>query len=205
MLLLIDNYDSFVHNLARYFEVLGEETLVVRNDAIDASGVQELAPSAVVLSPGPCGPAEAGCCVEVVRELATTTPMLGVCLGHQAIAEAFGGVVARAPRPVHGQPSDVRHSGKRLFDRLPDPLRVGRYHSLAVDADLLPETLAVTATSIDGIVMAIEHRTLPVFGVQFHPESILTDAGLPLLDNFLQIARQAESRRDRPAVVGESP
>lgn len=189
MILLIDNFDSFVHNLARHFRLLGAETLVVRNDATDAAGVAALAPEAVVLSPGPCTPREAGCSVEVVQRLHQSLPMLGVCLGHQAIAAALGARVARGERPAHGVSSLVRHDGSGLFAGLPCPLRVGRYHSLVVEPASLVDDLVITATGDHDMVMAIAHRRLPVFGVQFHPESVLTDAGLPLLKNFLELAR----------------
>jgi anthranilate synthase component II len=188
MILLIDNYDSFVHNLARYFNRLGQETLVVRNDAIDATEARAMAPDALVLSPGPCAPEQAGASIELVRSLHRRLPILGVCLGHQAIASALGGRVVKAPQPVHGRASEVFHSGQRLFAELPNPFRACRYHSLTVDESTLPAELEVTARTADGVVMAIGHRTLPVFGVQFHPESILTDRGYELLAGFLREA-----------------
>jgi anthranilate synthase component II len=188
MLLLIDNYDSFVHNLARYFERLGQETYVVRNDAIDAVGVLALRPQAVVLSPGPCTPREAGASLDIVRELHPDLPMLGVCLGHQAIAEALGGSVVRALAPVHGRASRILHSGAGLFARVASPLEVGRYHSLIVEPNLLPAELRPTAWTDDGVLMAFEHTRYPVFGVQFHPESILTEHGYEMLANFLRLA-----------------
>ncbi|MEQ1890787.1 MAG: aminodeoxychorismate/anthranilate synthase component II [Alphaproteobacteria bacterium] len=187
MILLIDNYDSFVHNLARYVGEIGFQRRVVRNDAITIDEIRDLAPQAIVLSPGPCGPQQAGCSLEVVRCLGSNIPMLGVCLGHQVIAEAFGGVVRRARQPRHGKASAISHDGTGIFAGLPNPLQAGRYHSLAVDvsADGL---LAVTARAEDGEIMALAHRSLPLFGVQFHPESILTEAGHDLLKNFMQIA-----------------
>jgi anthranilate synthase component II len=188
MLLLIDNYDSFVHNLARYFERLGQSTLVVRNDAINVREVQKLNPLAIVLSPGPCTPREAGVSLEIVRDLYADVPMLGVCLGHQVIAEALGGPIVRAPIPVHGQNSEIEHSGSGIFAGLPSPMRVGRYHSLVAAPASLPEHLRATAWSNDGILMAVEHCELPVYGVQFHPESILTEHGYGLLANFLRLA-----------------
>jgi anthranilate synthase/aminodeoxychorismate synthase-like glutamine amidotransferase len=188
MLLLLDNYDSFVFNLARYFQRLGQTTQVVRNTAIDAAGVRALRPDAVVLSPGPCTPREAGCSLEVVRELVGETPMLGVCLGHQVIAEALGGRILRAPEPVHGRTSRIHHDGQGLFADLPSPIIGCRYHSLVVDRVSLPACLEVTAWTDDGMVMAIRHRRRPVFGLQFHPESILTDCGYPLLAAFLKAA-----------------
>lgn len=188
MILLIDNYDSFVHNLARYLTRLGQETQVVRNDAIDARGASRLRPAAIVLSPGPCTPAEAGCSLDIVRRLASEVPILGVCLGHQAIAAAFGARIVRATQPMHGRATQIRHGGSGLFSGLVSPLRVGRYHSLVVEEASLPAELAVTARTDDGTIMAIEHRRLPIVGVQFHPESILTEGGYRLLANFLSRA-----------------
>ncbi|MBN1394087.1 MAG: aminodeoxychorismate/anthranilate synthase component II [Pirellulales bacterium] len=187
MLLLIDNYDSFVYNLARYFERLGQATRVVRNTGIDARGVAALRPSAIVLSPGPRAPEQAGCSLEVVRLLHAKLPILGVCLGHQTIAEALGGRLKRSS-PMHGRTSSVRHNDRGVFKGLPNPLVGCRYHSLAVDEEALPECLTITARSEDGTIMAVEHRTLPVVGLQFHPESILTDGGYVLLANFLRMA-----------------
>jgi anthranilate synthase component 2 len=188
MILLIDNYDSFVHNLARYVRRLGSDTQVVRNDAVDAAAVRRMKPCAIILSPGPCAPQQAGCTLDIVRELAGEVPILGICLGHQAIAEAFGGRVVRSPIPVHGRTANIEHAGTRLFTGLPSPLTVCRYHSLCADPATLPTVLKPTAHSPDGVVMAIEHETLPVFGVQFHPESILTEGGYRLLANFASIA-----------------
>jgi anthranilate synthase/aminodeoxychorismate synthase-like glutamine amidotransferase len=188
MILLIDNYDSFVFNLARYFERLGHATTVVRNDMIDCAAIEALKPAAIVLSPGPCTPDEAGCSLEVIRRLHGKYPMLGVCLGHQAIAQALGGKIVRAQQPMHGRSSPIVHDSCRLFAGLPSPLVAGRYHSLIVDEPTLPACLAVTARSMEGVPMAIEHRDLPVFGVQFHPESILTEGGYDLLANFLRLA-----------------
>lgn len=189
MLLLIDNYDSFVHNLARYFRRLGQETYVVRNDAIDVAGVRRLAPRAIVISPGPCSPAEAGCSLELIREFVDNTPILGVCLGHQAIAAALGGKIVRASEPMHGRTSQVTHGGSGIFAGVPKPLTVCRYHSLVVDEDSLPNCLEVTARTASRVVMALAHRTRPVVGVQFHPESILTEGGFRLLANFLQLSK----------------
>lgn len=188
LILLIDNYDSFVHNLARYFRLLGHETLVVRNDQITPRAAAEMEPEAIVLSPGPGKPEHAGCCIELVKQLHKSVPILGICLGHQAIAVAFGARVGCANRPVHGQTSVVRHQQSRVFRGMANPLTVGRYHSLVVDRDTLPHYLPATAWTDDQLVMAIEHATDPVVGIQFHPESILTDAGLPLLQRFLDIA-----------------
>jgi anthranilate synthase/aminodeoxychorismate synthase-like glutamine amidotransferase len=188
MILLIDNYDSFVHNLARYLQRLGQETLVVRNDEISAAEVARLAPAAIVLSPGPCTPDEAGASLAIVRELAGTVPMLGVCLGHQTIGAAFGAKVIRAPQPMHGRASVIAHCGKGIFEDLPTPLTVGRYHSLIVEEQSLPREVEVTARTAEGIVMALAHRQWPIYGVQFHPESILTEGGYTLLANFLKLA-----------------
>jgi anthranilate synthase/aminodeoxychorismate synthase-like glutamine amidotransferase len=188
MLLLIDNYDSFVHNLARYFERLGRKAQVVRNDAIDAQAVRVKRPRAIVLSPGPCTPTEAGATLDIVRALHHDTPILGVCLGHQTIAAALGGRIVRAAAPVHGHTSVIRHDGSALFAGIPSPFPVGRYHSLVVAPSTLPEVLRATAWTEDGVLMAFEHRDLPVYGVQFHPESILTAHGYELLANFLRLA-----------------
>ncbi len=188
MILLIDNYDSFVHNLARYFQRLGQQTLVVRNDATTAKHVREMSPRAIVLSPGPCSPNEAGCSVELVQRFWPEIPLLGVCLGHQAIAAAFGAKIVRAREPMHGRTSEVFHDGRGVFAGVPHPLVVCRYHSLVVDEATLPQYLEVTARTLDGVVMGLQHRERPVVGVQFHPESILTEAGYPLLANFLQLA-----------------
>jgi anthranilate synthase/aminodeoxychorismate synthase-like glutamine amidotransferase len=188
MILLIDNYDSFVFNLARYFERLGQATVVVRNDAIAPREIEALAPAAVVLSPGPCTPAEAGCSLEVVRSLATKLPILGICLGHQAIGAVFGARIVRAIEPVHGRTSAVFHVGTGVFAGLTSPIVACRYHSLVVERATLPDCLAVTAWTADGTIMAIEHRELPIVGLQFHPESILTDLGYDLLAGFLRLA-----------------
>lgn len=188
MILLIDNYDSFVYNLARYFERLGQVTRVVRNDAIDPQRARMLAPEALVLSPGPCAPEQAGASLSLVRELYQELPILGVCLGHQTIAAALGSRIVPASEPVHGQASDVFHEGSGIFAALPNPLRACRYHSLTVEEATLPDELEVTARTAEGVVMAIAHRQYPVIGVQFHPESILTDHGYELLAGFLRLA-----------------
>ncbi|MFK8112702.1 MAG: aminodeoxychorismate/anthranilate synthase component II [Rubripirellula sp.] len=184
MILLLDNYDSFVHNLARYFRQLGCDTKVVRSDRIDAAGCDKLAPDAIVISPGPRRPEDAGCSVEVIRCLSERVPMLGVCLGHQAIAVAFGGSVVQCG-PMHGMASSITHDGQGVFAACSSPMQVGRYHSLAVAPSDLPEQIVVTAKSDDGTIMGLRHRTRPVFGVQFHPESVLSDQGLLLLRNFV--------------------
>ena len=188
MLCLIDNYDSFVYNLARYFVELGCETQVIRNDAITVAEIRELGPAAIVISPGPCTPLEAGISLNLIRELSDSIPILGVCLGHQAIAAAFGGQVVRALEPVHGRASLIEHSQTDLFAELPNPLRVARYHSLVVDEPTLPRDLIITARTADGVPMAMRHRTRRLYGVQFHPESVLTQFGRPLLANFLRLA-----------------
>lgn len=187
-LLVVDNYDSFVFNLARYLKRLGQETRVFRNTAIGVGEVRRLAPAAIVLSPGPCAPKQAGCSLALVREFCGQLPILGVCLGHQAIAEALGGRIVRAPEPVHGRVSAVYHDGRGVFEGLPSPLQGCRYHSLIVEPASLPDCLEVCATTQDGIVMAIRHRQFPVVGLQFHPESILTEMGYAVLANFLRLA-----------------
>lgn len=188
MILLVDNYDSFVFNLARYFQLLGQQVKVVRNDAIDVDEVQRLQPSALVFSPGPCGPQEAGNSLQLVRACWREFPMLGVCLGHQTIAAAFGADIIRAPQPMHGRASFIQHGGEGVFERIASPLQVGRYHSLVVDEETLPDELRATAFADSGVVMAIQHQEMPVVGVQFHPESVLTESGHQLLANFLRIA-----------------
>lgn len=188
MILLIDNYDSFVHNLARYFRRLGQVTHVARHDEIEITTIRQLGPAAIVLSPGPCTPAEAGCSLDVVRQLSGVIPILGVCLGHQTIAAALGGRVLRATEPVHGRASPVYHSGRGVFRELPSPFPACRYHSLIVDAATLPACLEITAWTCESVVMGIQHREHATVGVQFHPESILTDEGFQLLANFLRIA-----------------
>lgn len=189
MILLIDNYDSFVHNLARYFGELGRARQVVRNDTVSLSDIAACNPEAIVLSPGPCTPAQAGIGLSLVRQLSPTIPILGVCLGHQTIAQTFGGQVQPAIMPRHGKTSTIRHDGDGIFSRLPNPLRVGRYHSLAVRLGK-GSPLRVTACAEDGEIMAVSHPHLPVHGVQFHPESVLTQSGHELLANFLNLADQ---------------
>ena len=184
MILLVDNYDSFTYNLAHLFGELGAEVTVLRNDAIDADEAERLAPSHLVVSPGPGRPGEAGASVEIVKRLAPTTPTLGVCLGHQAIVEAFGGEIGQARQLVHGKASAVSHDGRGLFAGLPQGFPAGRYHSLA--ATRVPARLEVSATTEDGEVMAVRHRELRVDGVQFHPESVLTPLGHEICRNFLE-------------------
>ena len=189
MILVIDNYDSFTYNLVQYLGELGAEVVVRRNDAVTVREVAAMSPSALVLSPGPCAPAQAGITVDVVRQLGATVPTLGVCLGHQAIGEAYGGRVVRAARAVHGKASRIAHDGSDVFAGLPTPLEVGRYHSLVVERDTLPASLRVVATAVDDPdeIHALRHVSHPVWGVQFHPESVLTPNGKQLLQNFLDL------------------
>jgi anthranilate synthase component 2 len=196
MLLMIDNYDSFTYNLVQYFGELGEEVRVFRNDEITLEGIAELNPQQLVLSPGPCSPAEAGICVEAIRAFTGRLAILGVCLGHQAIGAALGGRIVRAKQQMHGKTSSVTHDGQGVFDGLPNPFTVIRYHSLVIERATLPESLMITATSEDDEIMGVRHRelagsTTPLEGVQFHPESILTEHGHALLRNFLRISREA--------------
>lgn len=198
MILVIDNYDSFVHNLARYFECEGQEVRVVRNDAITLEEVRALNPLAIVLSPGPCSPNEAGVCLDTVREFGAEYPILGVCLGHQAIGQAYGGMVLRAARPVHGKASVITHEGAGLFASVKSPLSVARYHSLIADITGAHDLRALALTS-EGEVMAVAHKTHPVYGVQFHPESILTEQGDLIVRNFIKIAQAFRAQKDRKA------
>jgi anthranilate synthase/aminodeoxychorismate synthase-like glutamine amidotransferase len=186
MLLVLDNYDSFTYNLVQYLGELGAALAVHRNDAVTVDDVEALAPAAIVISPGPGAPADAGVSPGVIRRFAGRRPILGVCLGHQAIGEAFGGRVVRAPRPIHGKTSWVHHDGRGLFAGLPGPFEATRYHSLVVERESVPDCLEVSAWTDDGLVMGLRHRSAPVDGVQFHPESILTSAGKALLANFVR-------------------
>ena len=185
-LLMIDNYDSFTYNLVQYFGELGEDVHTVRNDAIDLAGIEALAPDRICLSPGPNAPDEAGVTLDVIRHFAGRLPILGVCLGHQAIGQAFGGQVVRAARVMHGKADQLHHEGKGVFRDLPDPFRVIRYHSLSVERSSLPACLEITAWTEDGEIMGLRHRELEVEGVQFHPESIESEHGHALLRNFLE-------------------
>ena len=191
MILVIDNYDSFTYNLVHYLNELGAETRVQRNDDMSAPEALALRPDAVLLSPGPCSPDEAGICLELLRHAPDDLPILGVCLGHQAVGRAFGGKVVRAKSLMHGKTSAIRHSGKGVFSDLPNPFTATRYHSLAVEQASLPDSLEVTAWTEDGEIMGLQHRTRPVHGVQFHPESIATEGGHKLLGNFLELAARA--------------
>lgn len=188
MILVVDNYDSFTWNLVHYLAELGAETRVVRNDALTADEALALAPEAVLLSPGPCAPDQAGICLELIARAPERLPILGVCLGHQATGQAFGGTVVRAKALMHGKTSPIRHAGVGLFAGLPDPFTATRYHSLAVARDDLPTELEVTAWTADGEIMGLAHRARPIHGVQFHPESVATEHGHALLANFLDLA-----------------
>jgi len=189
MLLMIDNYDSFTYNLVQYFGQLGEDVAVHRNDRITLDEIEALAPERIVVSPGPCSPSEAGISVAAIRRFAGRIPLLGVCLGHQAIGAAFGGNVVRSISLMHGKTSPILHDGKGLFKGLPNPFEATRYHSLIVERSTLPDCLEVTAWVENGEIMGLAHRELPIWGVQFHPESILTVGGMELLRNFLEMSR----------------
>lgn len=187
MILLIDNYDSFVFNLAIYIKELGYEYLVRRNNQITYAEIITLKPSLIILSPGPCAPNDAGICLDVVKQFHKTIPILGVCLGHQVIGQAFGGIISRAKFPMHGKARGLNHDNTGLFQGLPNPLMVGRYHSLIIEKEHLPTCLRINALSEENEIMAIQHKKYPVYGVQFHPESILTEAGHSLLKNFINL------------------
>lgn len=188
MYILIDNYDSFTYNLWHFLGDLGAEVLVKRNDQITVDQVLAMRPEGVIISPGPCDPDRAGICLELIEKAKTVLPIFGVCLGHQAIGQAFGGKVVRGPVPMHGKISAIAHQGKSVFKGLPSPLTATRYHSLIVEKDSLPDCFDVTAETEDGIIMGIAHKSLPIHGVQFHPESIATEHGHGMLRNFLDIA-----------------
>jgi anthranilate synthase/aminodeoxychorismate synthase-like glutamine amidotransferase len=194
MLLLIDNYDSFTYNLAQYLGELGADLKIVRNDKIDIKGVGDLKPSHIVISPGPCTPAEAGLSTEIITRFGTTIPTFGVCLGHQCIGAAFGGIVERAPHLMHGKTSMIHHDGSAIFEGLSNPFEATRYHSLIVRETGLPECLVRTAwCEEDGLIMGLRHRDYPIWGVQFHPESILTTEGKQILRNFLSVGAFCKS------------
>ena len=188
MLLLIDNYDSFTYNLVHYLGELGAESVVVRNDKITVEEALAKKPKAIVLSPGPCTPNEAGVCLDLIKKAGPTIPLLGVCLGHQSIGQSYGGKVIRAPEPMHGKISSITHTGKGVFKGLPKSFQITRYHSLIVERATLPDCLEITAETADGIIMGLQHKTHPVHGVQFHPESIASEQGHALLANFLELA-----------------
>jgi len=194
MLLLIDNYDSFTYNLVHFLGELGAHCDVRRNDALDVTEALALKPDAIVLSPGPCTPNEAGICLELIEAAGGRIPLLGVCLGHQSIGQAYGGDVIRAPIPMHGKLSEIRHTDAGVFKGLPETFQITRYHSLTVDRQTLPDCLEITAETDDGIIMGLQHKALPVHGVQFHPESIASECGHALLANFLELAGMTPDR-----------
>ena len=194
MILVVDNYDSFTYNLVHYLAELGADAHVIRNDAMGVNEALALGAEGVLLSPGPCAPDQAGICLDMIRQAPPHLPILGVCLGHQAIGQAFGGEVVRAKQLMHGKTSPIRHEGRSVFAGLPDPFTATRYHSLAVRRESLPECLEVTAWTEDGEIMGLAHRERPIHGVQFHPESIATEHGHELLDNFLKLARPQPAR-----------
>lgn len=204
MILLIDNYDSFTFNLYQFLSELGADVVVRRNDDITLAGVDRMSHEldGLVVSPGPCTPREAGISIGVIQHMAGKTPILGVCLGHQSIGEAFGGDVIKAPHLMHGKTSDIHHTNKGIFEGLPNPFVATRYHSLIVDRTTLPDELEITAETDDGIIMALQHRDLPVYGVQFHPESILTPAGKQLLGNFIAITGKKPTTARQAALIG---
>jgi len=206
MILLLDNYDSFTYNLYQYLAELGAQVEVRRNDDITVAQVEALAPSHIVVSPGPCTPREAGVSNEVIRALGPHIPLLGVCLGHQCIGEVFGGRVIRAPEPVHGKTALIQHTGAGILHGLSQPFEAIRYHSLVVERETLPAALEVTAETADGLIMGLRHRAYPIYGVQFHPESIMTRAGKDILRNFLVIGEQRQAPASditaQPAIVG---
>lgn len=187
MLLIIDNYDSFTYNLVQYFGELGSEMKIVRNDALTVADVKALKPERICISPGPCTPNEAGISCDLIREFGSTTPILGVCLGHQSIGQVYGGDVVRADQLMHGKTSQIHHEGKSVFVGLPTPFEATRYHSLIVRRDTVPDCLEITSWTEDGVIMGLQHKEHPVHGVQFHPESILTQDGKKILENFLAL------------------
>jgi anthranilate synthase/aminodeoxychorismate synthase-like glutamine amidotransferase len=189
MLLIIDNYDSFTYNLVQYFGELGSEMKIVRNDALTVADVKALKPERICISPGPCTPNEAGISCELIKELGATTPILGVCLGHQSIGQAFGGRIVRARSIIHGKVSKIEHDGRGLFEGLETPFEATRYHSLVIEESSMPDCLEISARTADGEIMGVRHRDLPIEGVQFHPESIMTIHGKRLLGNFLALCR----------------
>ena len=195
MFLLLDNYDSFTYNLRHYFGELGAEVEVLRNDAITVEKVLSLGAEGIVISPGPCDPDRAGICMEVIERAKDRLPILGVCLGHQCIGQVFGGKIVLAPKPMHGKISDITHQGLGLMDGIPSPFKATRYHSLIIEPKSLPSCLEVTATSDDGVIQGISHKELPIYGVQFHPESIASEHGHRLIQNFLNIAKARPSGR----------
>jgi anthranilate synthase component 2 len=203
MILLIDNYDSFTYNLLHYIAEQGVAVEVRRNDAITADDALAMTPQGIVISPGPCDPDRAGICLELIEKAAAAgIPVFGVCLGHQCIGQVFGGTVVRAPEPMHGKVDTITHTGKGVFLDLPSPLRATRYHSLTVDRASLPDCLEITAESADGVVQGLRHKELPVFGVQFHPESIASEYGHALIKNFIDMTTRNEAARDHAPTAG---
>ncbi len=197
MLLIIDNYDSFTYNLVQYFGELYTGTIeVFRNDAIEITEIEKLNPFAIVISPGPCTPKEAGISVELIQKMGGKIPILGVCLGHQSIGEAFGAKVVRAPYLMHGKVSLIKHSQKGIYKDIPNPFTATRYHSLLIEQQSIPDCLEITSATEDGCIMGIEHKVYKIYGVQYHPESILTEHGKTLLNNFLQLAAQEQGQTD---------
>ncbi len=192
MLLLIDNYDSFTYNLYQYLAELGAEITVRRNDQVTLAEIEDLHPDQIVISPGPCTPNEAGLSCQIIETFGPRIPLLGVCLGHQAIGQVYGGRVVRAPEPMHGKTSLIYHQGQGIFRNLPEPFEANRYHSLIVESTTLPDVLEVTARSVDGLIMGLRHHSYPVEGVQFHPESIMTPTGKELLRNFLEQGKRLQ-------------
>ncbi|MCB1504799.1 MAG: aminodeoxychorismate/anthranilate synthase component II [Hyphomicrobiaceae bacterium] len=199
MLILIDNYDSFTYNLVHFLGELGAQSIVIRNDKVTAEEVIAQKPKAIVLSPGPCTPNEAGVCLDLIAKAGATIPLLGVCLGHQSIGQSYGGKVIRAEVPMHGKLSTIHHAGKGIFKGLPQKFEITRYHSLIVERATLPDCLEITAETDDGLIMGLQHKTHPVHGVQFHPESIASEYGHALLANFLELAGITPKREVIPA------
>ncbi|NVJ90290.1 MAG: aminodeoxychorismate/anthranilate synthase component II [Methylocystaceae bacterium] len=190
MFLLIDNYDSFTYNLVHYFGELGADIVVRRNDVLTVDEAMAMDPQGIILSPGPCDPDQAGICLGLIEKAAGKLPIFGVCLGHQSIGQAFGGKIVRAPAPMHGKVSAINHTGSGVFADIPAPLNVTRYHSLTIDPNSLPDCLEVTSQSDDGVIMGVQHKEYPIHGVQFHPESIASEHGHKLLENFLNLAKE---------------
>lgn len=186
MIIIIDNYDSFIYNIARYVSELGYQHQIFRNDAISVESLEQLKPQAIIISPGPCAPLQAGICLSLVKKLGATTPILGICLGHQVIGQAYGGKIVQSQQPIHGKASMVSHNGESIFKNIENPMQVARYHSLAIEEETLPIELKVIARTQEGELMAIQHQQHPVIGVQFHPESVLTPNGKKLIENFLR-------------------
>jgi anthranilate synthase component 2 len=199
--LVVDNYDSFTYNLVHFLGELGATPVVRRNDRVTVAEIAVMAPDAIVISPGPCTPNEAGVCLELIRELGATSPIFGVCLGHQAIGQAYGGTIVRAPTLMHGKLSEIRHEGRGVFRGINGAFRATRYHSLTIQPDSLPDVLVATAWTADGVIMGVMHRSDPVHGVQFHPESIASEHGHLILKNFLDSAAAWNERRNRPRSV----